>query len=461
MHSINDRFESDLTQESDTMLPTVRQQRIRWFFCLWLSQYWGDFQSSATRRMMMQFLERLRSYDRLTSVIDVLLPLAIREPALRDKDSGWGMCDDDHHDMEHHKKSRKKDSGYNEWIPPHPKGGTIERTRSLRRAVSTSHPKLPCFKSLVASLAITDRRRNSVPCRLDNLPTAVFGGGLVSIVQQQEQQKSLPVDPYQVLSSLSPLTLAQQLTWIEADIFRRIQPRDFLRHLWSCNSSHHPHEKNPVLASIEHFNFVSGWIASLVVNQTLLDRRVTVFEFCLQLAVDLRGLNNFNTLMAVLAGINSAAVLRLKLTRDKCITRNKKLFHVFLELESLMSSERSFSNYRSTLKQTQVPGIPYLGIHQQDLVSLGEANKDHKIDGKVHWKKFRLMGDSILQMMRFQYPTYAFEPNPFLLYFIGHQSIPTEDERYEVSKQIEPRIGKPSLSTSSSTTSSRWLSSLK
>lgn len=44
--------------------------------------------------------------------------------------------------------------------------------------------------------------------------------------------------------------------------------------------------------------------------------------------------------MAVLAGINSAAVLRLKLTRDKTITRNKRLYDQFLELESLMSSER-------------------------------------------------------------------------------------------------------------------------
>jgi hypothetical protein len=69
------------------------------------------------------------------------------------------------------------------------------------------------------------------------------------------------------------------------------------------------------------------------------------------------------------------------------------------------------------------------GIHQQDLVSLGEANKDHKKDGRVHWKKFRLMGESILDMMRFQYPTGSkLEANHFLLNFIGHGVLPaTED----------------------------------
>jgi hypothetical protein len=44
--------------------------------------------------------------------------------------------------------------------------------------------------------------------------------------------------------------------------------------------------------------------------------------------------------MAVLAGINSAAVLRLKITRESVRQRNKKLVGQFTELESLMSSER-------------------------------------------------------------------------------------------------------------------------
>ena len=68
------------------------------------------------------------------------------------------------------------------------------------------------------------------------------------------------------------------------------------------------------------------------------------------------------------------------------------------------------------------------GVHQQDLVSLSEANKDHMIDGRVHWKKFLLMGESIQEMMRFQPSNYrTLEPNIDVLYFIGHESILTED----------------------------------
>lgn len=275
--------------------------RIRSFFCLWLSQYWGDFKSSVTRRMMIQFLERISSYDSLSSVCDVLLPLAIREPAICDKDSYWGMCDDDND------KSRKKDSGYNEsfgdWIGHdlnhHHKNMIIKKrpiiatlSCSIRRAVSTnSHQKIPVsFRSLV-ELADQQDRRNSIPLSNHDEKrygsqscSAVFGGGLISVLEQ----KFLAVDPFQVITSLSPYKLAEQLTWIEAELFRKIQPRDFLRHLWSQRkkkSRSHSPNKNPVLASIEHFNFISGWIASLVVNQTVLEKRVVVFEFCLQTAV--------------------------------------------------------------------------------------------------------------------------------------------------------------------------------
>lgn len=306
---------------------------------------------------MIQFLERVASYDSLSSISDVLLPLAIRDPATCDKDMCWGMRDDEVTDA---KSSRKKDSGYNEsfgdWIIGHnhvnheiqpKKRPTLTSLTPIRRAVSTtnSHAKVPVsFKSLVA-LATTADRRSSIPFthhynEKKHTSSAVFAGGLVSTMEQK-RSSVVVVDPYQVLHSLTPFELAEQLTYVEAEIFRKIQPRDFLRHLWSQRKkSRSFSSKNPVLASIEHFNFVSGWIASLIVKQTLLEKRVTVFEFCLKTAVELRGLNNFNTLMAVLAGINSAAVLRLKMTRDKSISRNKKLYDKFLELESLMSSER-------------------------------------------------------------------------------------------------------------------------
>jgi hypothetical protein len=71
----------------------------------------------------------------------------------------------------------------------------------------------------------------------------------------------------------------------------------------------------------------------------------------------------------------------------------------------------------------------YSGIHNQDLVSLGEANRDFRTDGTIHWEKFRLMGETIMATMKFKYPGYSIEPDSKLLTFIADSSILSEDVR--------------------------------
>lgn len=370
-------FKSTTTTEK-FLLPTTRQERIRSFFCIWLSHYWGDFKNSATRRMILDFLDRISNYQELNPICDVLLPLAMRDPALRDKDAYWGMCD------EEQVTKRKKDSGYcdsfqwNSALNADFDNNNGSNSILLKRAASTNSHIPVALKSIVT----TFNKRNSTPVSLliqqqqqlqlqlqkkkaennnNNTTTttiitnkdnsAIFGGGIIPIQYDQPIMIYDHNTQFDILVSLSPTKLAEQLTWIDQELFRKIQPRDFLRHLWSHqkrksrlstrrSSSSGRSFENPVLASIEHFNFVSGWIASLIVDQSYIEKRIHIFEFFLQMAVELRRLNNFNTLMAVLAGVNSAAVLRLKQTRLAVQSKNKKLYDQFLELETLMSSER-------------------------------------------------------------------------------------------------------------------------
>lgn len=71
------------------------------------------------------------------------------------------------------------------------------------------------------------------------------------------------------------------------------------------------------------------------------------------------------------------------------------------------------------------------GIHQQDLLSLNEANKDYLMNGKIHWKKFELIGDCILKVMKFQSASSCsgdIVPESFILSFIREKSfLLTED----------------------------------
>jgi hypothetical protein len=76
----------------------------------------------------------------------------------------------------------------------------------------------------------------------------------------------------------------------------------------------------------------------MIVTQHRTSKRVALLAKFMAIAVELRNNNNYNSLMAILAGINSASVLRLKQTRQSVST--KKIYKKFQSLERLMSSDR-------------------------------------------------------------------------------------------------------------------------
>ncbi|CAO3651379.1 unnamed protein product [Cunninghamella echinulata] len=261
-------------------------------------------------------------------------------------------------------------------------------------------------------------------------------------------KKSIKKDT-KIFLSIPSQYMAEQLTWIEAELFGQIKSREFIRMIWAystdqtkkqqqqqqqlssspllpsmatpamlidndTNLDHHQNKNHPLYtnalqASISHFNFISAWVISMIVLQPKLKKRIALLEKFMVIAVALRNQNNYNTLMAILAGINNTSVLRLRQTQQHIV--KKKIYKKFQSLEKLMSSHRSYCSYRLALKQSSSPCIPYLGIHNQDLIALAEANKDMKSDGTIHWEKFKLMGDCIVAIVKYQKQKHNYTPN--------------------------------------------------
>ena len=157
----------------------------------------------------------------------------------------------------------------------------------------------------------------------------------------------------------------------------------------------------------------------------------------------LRSLNNYNTMMAILAGINSAPILRLGATRKSVAGR--EIWDRIEELEALMSSEKSFGSYRSALRASSGPCIPYLyvpltnspnhvqppnkhisplsGVFLRDLLYMDEANKDRRSDKTINLVKFLLIGDTLEMIQGFQRRAYPFVKDLAVLEVIFGQRI--------------------------------------
>ncbi|KAH8556691.1 ras guanine nucleotide exchange factor domain-containing protein [Umbelopsis sp. PMI_123] len=488
-------------------LADMLTERIHTFFCQWLSTYWGDFCNTQTRKLMMLHLDQLSQHADLRPMCDELAPLIIREPLSEDPDTRWGLHDTedclgkkdsgyigsfdseqflDLHspilqpmvmDIDHGKPGNNDDGNRKHRPDPSPKsisnGAHVQKPRTAAHIHGIPPPRYQePFKPKQDVIYEKNKWQPEFAGGLVNIDTHTRHGpnsSAASIMSTiaggpTRQEKDTAQTYFKTFTGFSDDALADQLTWIEAELFYRIKPRQLIRNVWSTKARRQyatsissldqikspaskasftptfnpQHTSCPVLASIAHFNFISAWVSTIIVMQPKLSRRGKMLEKLMHVAVALRNRNNYNTLMAVLAGINSAAVLRLRHTRDWVSV--KKIYKQFQSLERLMSTDRSFGSYRLALKASEAPGIPYLGIHNQDLLSLAEANKDFKTDGTIHWEKFRLMGDTILAMIRFQEPKFNIQPDAKILGFIAETELMNEDEQFQQSTAIEPRL---------------------
>ena len=71
----------------------------------------------------------------------------------------------------------------------------------------------------------------------------------------------------------------------------------------------------------------------------------------------LRKMNNYNSLMGIVAGLNVSSITRLKHTY---LEIDPKLTQQFQVLEKIMDPSLSFKNYRAALSLSKLPTLPYL-----------------------------------------------------------------------------------------------------
>jgi son of sevenless len=97
-----------------------------------------------------------------------------------------------------------------------------------------------------------------------------------------------------------------------------------------------------VLLMIERFNYVSGWIATMVCQQENVKKRSKFIHRFIEVADRLRAMNNLNGVMEIVSGLNRGPVFRLKQAWDDVPSSARKTFE---ELRALTDRQK---NYAST-----------------------------------------------------------------------------------------------------------------
>ncbi len=366
----------------------------------WISNYPGDFAHPLTRRTMagfMQGLEASQEYAVASKEINPYLGVVSE-----DDDTEWACSD----------KSRSRANTMESFL-------TMSSVRSTASTLNADSPTLTADSSTedIPDNASSETGTTSHPSRISATPssnssisrsdsqsTGSFQTLLNTVENAKRQAQLLMPTSRNILTKVQwhqfmeipEEQIARELTRVDWIMFCSIRPRDLIRHVSlsteqkrKCRSLEH------VNLMIHHFNHVAFWVANMILLRDKPKHRAKTLERFMGVAWQLRYLNNYNALGAIIAGINGTAVHRLAQTRELVPPQAQKQF---MRLEILMGTQKSHFAYRLAYGNTSFPRIPFLPLHRRDLVLAEQGNRTYVLEEdneRINWKKFEIMGEVI------------------------------------------------------------------
>ena len=231
------------------------------------------------------------------------------------------------------------------------------------------------------------------------------------------------------LFDFKSVVLAQQMCVLDADYFIKIELPEVLR--WGKEQSE---TLSPNLCRfIAHFNRMSFWVRTLILNEQRQQEREKIFKKFLKIMRILKKLNNFSAFLAILSALDSSPLRRLEWP--------KQYSELLAEDTKLIDSTSAFKTYRKALSEAKAPCIPYLGLILTDITFIHLGNPQDLPDGKVNFVKRWQQYNILDTVRRFKENLYDFSRDEKVLDFLNeYEEHMEEEEMWEKSQQIRPRV---------------------
>lgn len=431
LESILKRFEALRRLQSPPVMRIIAQLRYLAILQQWVSYYPGDFAYPTTRRTLRKFASALSSNREFAAAAKEIMHDL--QAVTEDDDTDWACSD---------RQRVQSDSMINFHTALDEDSEDDDFTKAIGSMSMTSSERLSASRGSMTGAS-----------RVTQSSTASAGSTLSLLHQmdQNERQARMlvpnPIKPltkvqWHQLIDVSDQAIARELTRMDWIMFSSIRPRDFVRHV-SAGAEERKKYKNleSVNRMSDHFNHVAYLVANYILLRDKAKHRATMMEKWMRIARQLRIMNNYNTLGAIIAGIKNASVFRLKETASLL---SQQVGHDFTRLEMLMSTQQSSAKYRLAWQNSFNERIPFIPLHRGDLVSASEGNSTFVGDkakpvepsaphpgtsvypggtsnrnsreappggvtGKerINWKKFDIMGQVVVTLQRAQGTPYA------------------------------------------------------
>ncbi|GAA5929320.1 uncharacterized protein JCM15063_004119 [Sporobolomyces koalae] len=317
------------------------------------------------------------------------------------------------------------------WVREHMEHEEMDRDLLLRIREFATKTMLEKGQSLQICKSVDERMQGVAPRAVGNLAP----GSLPAPIVPRNLKKIKFLD-------LEPLELARQLTIMDGRLFQRITPQECLGKAWPKEFGS---EAVNISAMIDMSNAITRWVTETILAQDDQKKRASIIKHFIATAERCLALNNFSTLIHIIAGLNSTPVHRLRRTWESVSQKSIVSLGV---LNNIMRPDKNYKEYRDVLRKAAPPCVPFLGVYLTDWTFIGDGNPDmlREKPHQINFHKRQKASELILMIKLHQATTYNLSAVPALATFLQEQLFPrnvdpaNDDQRlYDISLQREPR----------------------
>eukprot|EP01134_Creolimax_fragrantissima_P002006 CFRG2006T1 len=245
------------------------------------------------------------------------------------------------------------------------------------------------------------------------------------------------------MDAYSAKVFASQLCVTDARLQSKLMVHEFLGCGWQKKDK--TYRAPTLMKTIAFFNHVVEFVMTSIVQASSLPERLSTVERMIEILNELLLLQNLSSAKAVLAGLQSTPVFRLKRTWSAV---SKEMMKIYEDAAQLLSEENNMARMRAALKVWSQPKVPYVGMYLSDLAYIDAAYDDTVGDeGQlINWdkkmKEYKALKPIVECQQRGSMIAVSLKSIKDFHEKFALLALLTVDECYALSLKVEPKDGK-------------------
>ncbi|CAL4101482.1 unnamed protein product [Meganyctiphanes norvegica] len=238
----------------------------------------------------------------------------------------------------------------------------------------------------------------------------------------------------------TPEDLATEITHLDFPIFKAITPDELICCGWTKKDK--AKLAPNVVKLTQRFNNVSFWVQDEILNAGGVKQCTAMVSHFIKVAKKLGDLNNYHSQFAIISALQSTPIYRL---RNTWLGLSHKDHQHYTKMQDLFSDDNNRENLRAAVNTMKLPGIPYLGLFQTDLVYINVSHPH--CGGQEAEQRQKYVNNILCMLAAYQQSDYSTLPqNVQLQSYLGkerYNETPrrlVEDDYYKLSLMLEPII---------------------